>query len=116
MNYKHSYNIVFLVFLLSSCSLFSTPPADTLNKQIALVELGYIQALRTVKEYQSIGLVTPDDQKHIDNFIDSMSSSLDAVYLAKGLGDISTAEGQLKIAITALDSLKQYLIAEEKAK
>ena len=48
--------------------------------------------------------------------MDSIDASLDAVYVAKGLGELANAENQLKLALTALEQFRAYALSKEKAK
>ena len=110
------YNLSFLLIFLSGCALFSTPELDTLNKQIAAVETGYTVLLKKVLLWQKDGLINKADQENIVKFMDSIDTSLDAVYVAKGLGELANAENQLKLALTALEQFRAYALSKEKAK
>lgn len=111
-------NKLFLLILLlipawlAGCA--SLPALDTLNKRIAAFEIGYGETLKTVQLWLSEGRLSGDAKATVQNTIRKISQARQAMYVAKGVGDLKTAQGKLNTANAALQLVRNYLTANEK--
>ena len=104
--------------ILMLCSLILTAcanmPLDTLNKRIAAFELTYEQALTTLGLWIKENRLSADNKAKAQQLVKQISEARAAIYIAKGLKDLSKAQNQLNVANASLKILRDILAAKEK--
>lgn len=99
-----------LLMFVAGCA---TMQLDTLNKKITAVEVSYGVILDKLQLYKDEGRFTVAQKATLDARVQEMEVALQSVQIAKGAGDLATAEGQLQAANTILGMLRAYVIAQE---
>lgn len=107
----HKFNILILTLFLIGCTGL---PVDTLNKRIAVFEIGYHQTLVTVKLWIDEGRLKGVDKTSIQLRVKEMSIARHAMHKAKTLGDLNTVAGQLNAANVSLQILRDFITSQEK--
>lgn len=111
---RNIYPIVMaLLFALGLASCASLP-LDTINKRIAAFEITYGETLKTVQLWISEGRIASADLVAVQRNIKAISKARQAMYIAKGVGDIKSVQGKLNAANAALQLVRNYLTANEK--
>ena len=105
------YLLLLIFLLISACASL---PLDTLNKRIAAFEIGYGETLKTVQQWIDEGRLTGSAKNGVQANIKAISQARQAMYIAKGVGDIKTAQGKLNAASGALTLVRDYLVKQEK--
>ena len=102
--------ILLCTVLLNGCSNL---PIDTLNKRIAAFEITYNETLKTVLLYLKEDRFSEHDKQLVQEAVRDTSTARAAMYIAKGIGDLETAQGQLLAAQSALQFMRDYLTRAE---
>ena len=106
LNHTKYYSVFVMVFLLSSCAMFSN--VDTLNKRMALFEVSYEQILLTVDLWIKDGRLIGDKKAIVQRYIKDIYKTRLAMYVALNLGDTASAEEKLKTSLMGLDLVSRY--------
>lgn len=104
--------IYFVVLSLSFTVACVSAPVDTYNKRAAVFELGYIEILKTAKLYLASPNTPTAIKRDIKKAVETAATAREAMQFAEGAGDITTAQGQLQTAQSALGLLRK-LVAEK---
>jgi hypothetical protein len=108
MNQVYSLTI-FFILLTFFIGCTTTAPIDTYNKKAAAFEISYNEVLKTAKLYLNDSNVSPDVKTKIKDSIKTVAKARKAMLFAEGAGDITTAQGQLKTAQSALAVLRKIV-------
>ena len=111
---KHIYSIVMALLFALGLANCASLPLDTLNKRIAAFEVTYGEILKTVQVWIDEGRLTGSGLDSVKANIKAVSQARAAMYVAKGVGDIKSAQGQLNAASAALQLVRDYLTRNEK--
>jgi len=117
MNIKRNrYYINFILGCALTLFLFDCTglAVDTLNKRVAVFEIGYNQTLVTIKLWITEGRLKGTDKVSIQSRVKEMSVARHAMHAAKKLGDLDTVAGQLNAANISLQLLRDYITSQEK--
>lgn len=101
-----------VVMLVTACAAFT--PAKSFDDKLAYAYGTHAALLHAAAAGVAAGEITPEDGQQVLNISDQCRAILDAAKLAAGTGDVSTAEGQLALAVNILTELQNYLRAREK--
>lgn len=102
--------LAIIMIVLAGCAGL---PVDTLNKRLAVFEIGYQQTLTTLQTWVDEGRLTGDTKKKIQDHVRDMENALAALYAAKAMGDLDTVDGQLRAAQASLQLVRDYITAQE---
>ena len=110
LRHKFSIHLVWLLLFLSACA---TAPLDTVNKKFAAFEVTYKSALTQIDKLEKTNSLKPETKTKLADVLKEVNKARTAAYLAKDAGDIRSAEGQLKLALTLLERLQSTMPAGE---
>ena len=96
-----------LLVLLVGCSSFVKP--DTLEQRLMYAQAQVGAAYKTVTDLRGREAISKEDGKKAIGQIDSADRAVKLARTALGQGDVSTAEGQLNAALTALLAIEATL-------
>lgn len=111
MKKYYCYFVLGFLLLLVGCAGLAV---DTLNKRIAVFEIGYNQTLQTIKLWITEGRLKDADKISIQSRVKEMSVARHAMHNAKMLGDLDTVQGQLNAANISLQILRDFITSQEK--
>ena len=100
-----------LLVLMVGCSSFVKP--DTLEQRLMYAQAQIGAAYKTVSQLRGRDAISKEDGKRVIEQIDSADKAIKLARGALGQGDISTAEGQLNAALTALLAIEATLKAKQ---
>lgn len=100
-----------LLILLVGCSSFVKP--DSLEQRLMYAQAQVGAAYKTVVDLRGRDAISKEDGKRVIEKIDSVDSTIKLARVALAQGDISTAEGKLNIALTALIAIESTLKAQK---
>lgn len=106
---KRYFFILWFCFLAGCASL----PFDTLNKRIAAFEIGYGETLKTVQLWLTEGRLSAEQKTTVQNAVRKVSQARQAMYIAKGVGDLNKAQNALTAANTSLQVIRELLVKNE---
>jgi hypothetical protein len=93
---------------LEGCSTLAKP--QTINQRIAYVdEAGLTSSYQTIGELKVSGRIDAAKRDDLVGSADAVGSAVDAARTALASGDISTAEGKLRLARDGLMALQKIL-------
>ena len=107
---KKHLNLAFAfisLLLLSACVAMEAP--RTFNERLAYAYASVAASADTAASMVERGRLTKEQGKQALSLVDQATAALDLSRAASGRGDISTAEGQLQLALTVLTRLEAYL-------
>lgn len=99
-----------IMIFINGCT---TLPVDTINKKIAVFELTYNQILTTVKTWNDEGRLLDSQKSFIKERVKEISNARSALFIAKNLGDLDTAQGRLNAANVSLNLLREFIKQQE---
>jgi hypothetical protein len=100
-----------LCVLLAGCTFMGLAEPKTLSERIAYgysVNAGVRQA---AAQSVTAGTLSAEDGQHVLSLTDQARAYLDAARAVQGLGDTTTAEERLQLALAVLDEAQRYLKA-----
>ena len=100
-----------LLVLIVGCSSFVKP--ENLEQRLMYAQAQVGAAYKTVANLRGRDAISKEDGKRIIEQIDSADKALKLARGSLGQGDISTAEGQLNAALTALLAIEATLKAKQ---
>lgn len=100
-----------LLVLFVGCASFTKP--ETLEQRLMYAQAQVGAAYKTVADLRGREAISKDDGKKAIAQIDMADQSIKLARSALGQGDISTAEGQLNVALTALIAIESSLKAKK---
>lgn len=100
-----------LLVLMVGCASLVKP--ETLEGKIMYAQSQIGAAYRTVSDLRGREAISKEDGKKVIAQIDSADKAVKLARSALGQGDISTAEGQLNAALTALVAIEATLKAKQ---
>ena len=106
----HLFALVLLAGGLSGCGAFA--PAQTFEAQLAYGYGTHTALMDAATNAVSTGTLAPEDAEQVLALSDDAKVLLDSARLAIGVGDVQTAEGQLRLATNILTQLRDYLNAQ----
>lgn len=101
-----------MVVLVAGCAAFT--PAKTFDEKLAYAYGTHTAVLQAATSGLQTGELTVADAEQVLKLADQTRALLDAAKLAAGTGDVSTAEGQLALAVNVLTELQNYLRSRRK--
>lgn len=99
------------VLALVACQSFVKP--ETLEQRIMYAQAQVGAAYKTVADLRKRDAISKDDGKAAIAEIDKADGAIKIARTALAQGDISTAEGKLSIALTALIAIESTLKAKQ---
>lgn len=109
--HKYAYALI-LGLLLVACASIEAP--KTFNERLAYGYASVAASRNTAASMLERGRISVEDARSAQSLADQARSALDLARGAYGKGDVSTAQGQLDLALNVLTSLETYLKAREK--
>ena len=103
---RNAFALVVLI-LLAACAAWQ--PAKTFEQRLAYGYSVYTAVVNTAATEVERGELSKSDGLQVLKLSDESRVLLDASRAAMGIGDISTAEGQLTLATNILTQLQTYL-------
>lgn len=100
-----------LLILLVGCSSFVKP--DSLEQRLMYAQAQVGAAYKTIVDLRGRDAISKEDGKRVIEKIDTVDSTIKLARGALSQGDISTAEGQLNAALTALVAIEATLKAKQ---
>jgi len=100
-----------LLILVVGCASLVKP--DTLEQKIMYAQAQVGAAYKTVAQLRARDAISKDDGKAAIAKIDEVDKGVKLARTALGQGDISTAEGQLNAALSALIAIEATLKAKK---
>lgn len=101
--------VIFFAFFAGCASL----PIDTLNKRIAAFEITYGETLKVIDLWIQEGRLTGTDKTAMQANVKAASEARAAMYIAKGVGDLESAQGKLNAASASLKLIRDYITRNE---
>lgn len=98
-----------LVLLLAGCAQLGLAPASSLTDRIAYAYGTHTAVLQSTTVALENGEISVEDAQRVLKVADQARDALDASRLALDVGDTSTAEGRLQLAVAILSELQAYL-------
>lgn len=96
-----------LILLIAGCAAWA--PAQTFEQKLAYAYSTHTAVLNTAADGVERGTLSKEDGISVLKLADESRALLDAARLSIGVGDVSTAEGQLALAVNVLTQLQTYL-------
>lgn len=104
-------SLIVALLMLCACSSLGLQPAESFDQRLAYA-YGTNTAVRTAAaNAATVGTITKADAQFVLKQTDEARTLLDAARVAVNLGDPSTAEGRLQLAVGILTQLQTYLNA-----
>jgi hypothetical protein len=103
--------LVLLLALMVGCSSFVKP--ENLGQRIMYAQSQVGAAYKTVSDLRGREAISKEDGKKAIAQIDKVDEAIKIARIALDQGDISTAEGQLNAALTALVAIEATLKAKQ---
>jgi hypothetical protein len=100
-----------LLVLMVGCASLVKP--ETLEGKIMYAQSQIGAAYKTVADLRGREAISKEDGKKAISQIDSADKAVKLARMSLGQGDISTAEGQLNAALTALVAIEATLKAKQ---
>lgn len=101
--------IIPLLLILTACASLGLAPASSFEERLAYA----VSQNAAVRETAAVSVerneLSVDDARRVLTITDEVRTTLDAARLAAGAGDVSTAEGRLRLATSILVNLQTYL-------
>lgn len=108
--YAQRLNWIVVFLLLVGCTSL---PVDTLNKRIAVFEVGYSQTLKTIQHWLKENRIKPQDRSTLKTRIAEMSLARTAMHEARKIGNAAEASTQLMLGTSTLGVLRKYIAQQE---
>lgn len=100
---------IFAVLLVAACASIGVEQPESFDQRLAYA-YGTNTAVRSAAANAvTVGTIDKSDAQFILKQTDDARALLDASRLALSVGDVSTAEGRLVLAVGILTQLQQYL-------
>ena len=106
-----NYPVFLLLTLFIGCASLVKP--DTLEQRLMYAQAQVGAAYKTVADLRSRDAISKEDGKAAISKIDEADKGVKLARTAIGQGDISTAEGQLNAALSALLAIEATLKAKQ---
>jgi hypothetical protein len=100
-----------LLVLMVGCATFAKP--ENLSQRLMYAQAQVGAAYKTVADLRGREAISKDDGQKAIAQIDSADKAVKLARTALGQGDVSTAEGQLNAALTALLAIEATLKAKK---
>jgi hypothetical protein len=104
------------VLLLAACFILAMIPGcvsleapKSFNERLAYGYAGVSASRSTATAMLERGRITVEEARNAQALADQSRAALDLARGAAGQGDMTTADGQLQLALTVLTSLETYL-------
>ena len=108
-HYSGFFALLFTALLLGGCTV--VPKPQGLEQQLAYAYGTHTAVLTAAANAVEVGTLSPADGQQVLRLADESRTLLDASRAAIGVGDLTTAEGQLSLATNILQQLNVYLNA-----
>jgi hypothetical protein len=102
-----------VVMLVSACASLGLAPASSFDERLAYAVSQNAAVRQTAAVSLEHGEISLEDAQYVLKLTDESRKLLDAARLASGVGDISTAEGRLSVAVSVLTNLQAYLRSKQ---
>jgi TolA-binding protein len=114
-----SQSVVVLAFLalalatvLAACT--SMPPADTVNKKMAVFEVSYQNVLEQATRWRVEDRLSEETIQRLDKLFDQIDDARSAAYAALEAGRVDEAENKLQLAQRTLAAARDVLAELER--
>lgn len=101
------------LLLLVGCASLGLAPASKFDERLAYAVSQNAAVRQAAAVSLENGEITLEDAQYVLKLTDESRKLLDAARLASGVGDISTAEGRLNVAVSVLANLQAYLRSKQ---
>jgi hypothetical protein len=101
------------LLLLAGCAQLGLAPASSFDDRLAYAVAQNAAVRKTAAVSLEHGEISLEDAQYVLKLTDESRKLLDAARLASGVGDISTAEGRLSVAVSVLTNLQAYLRSKQ---
>lgn len=98
-----------LLLILTACASLGLAPASTFEERLAYAVSQNAAVRQAAAVSLENGEISLEDAQYVLKLTDESRKLLDAARLASGVGDVSTAEGRLSVAVSVLTNLQAYL-------
>lgn len=112
MNHLQRASWLVMAALLVGCAAFT--PAKSFDEKLAYAYGTHTAILHAAAAGVANGELSVPDAEQVLKLSDQCRAILDTAKLAAGTGDVTTAEGQLALAVNVLTELQNYLRARAK--
>ncbi len=100
---------VLACLLMAGCAQLGLAPASSFDERLAYAVSQNAAVRQTAAVSLEQGEISLEDAQYVLKLTDESRKLLDAARLASGVGDVSTAEGRLSVAVSVLTNLQAYL-------
>jgi len=116
MKLRNAYTLCAFVLVLAGCASLGNEKADTFRQKLSYAEAGNAAVIDAVTSSYSAGTLAADDARSLEVQSGNVQTILVAAKTAYAAGDVAGAQSKLAIALTALQTLQDYLRTHQGAK
>ena len=98
-----------ILLMMSACASIGIAPAESFTQRLAYAYATQTAVLQSTTQSLEAGEIGSEDAVRVLAVADKAREALDAAKLASGVGDLSTAEARLNLAVSLLSQLQSYL-------
>jgi len=103
-----------MALVVAGCGTGGIEKPQSFEQQLAYAYSTHTAVLEATANAVELDQLSPDDAQQVLRLSDESRVLLDASRAAIGVGDVTTAQGQLVLATNILTQLKAYLNARSK--
>ena len=112
MKTKFYASLTLFSLIVTACALF--PPAKSFDQSLAYAYGTHTALLTATTNAVTLGSLSPEDAGQVLKISDQARTVLDLSRMTAAGGDITTAEGQLAMAMNILTELQTYVNSKVK--
>lgn len=102
-------SLPFLLLLIAACAQMGVAPAQTFNQKLAYGVGMHTAVLQATTSAVTSGALSSSDAEAVLKQADTARSVLDAAAAANTVGDLTSANNKLALALAALTTLQNYM-------
>jgi hypothetical protein len=106
---RNAFTLFAFAIVLSACANMGNEPAQTFPQRLAYAVGVHTAILQATTSSLTAGTITSGVAETVLAQADAANVALDAAKVAYDAGDLTTANGKLVLALTALQALQDYL-------
>lgn len=108
---QHAFTLIAFAIVLTGCASLGNEKADTFRQKLAYADSANAAVIDAVTSAYNAGTLAAADARSIEVQADNVQTILVAAKSAYAAGDVAGAQSKLAIALTALQTLQDYLRA-----
>ena len=111
-----AFVLLLLTIMVAACGTGGIVKPQNFEQQLAYAYGTHTAVLQAAANAVSYGAMSSKDGEHVLKLADETYLLLSSAKVAVGVGDVTTAQGQLTLATNILTQLQAYLNSKSKVK